>query len=350
MKEELVMKTGNRHIQLWAFLAALSITLSLATPALAIDDGARAYWKGKDGTDGVSYQFLRGDIDATTAQQFDPSQHVYPNSDVEANLAIVTWAHHFTLLDRASSFSVNLVGGNVDVDMNVNDAPAAFLPAAIVTGSSLSQSSSGFADPSMQLVVNLFGTPRMKSNVDLLNYEPKVTLDVATMLAIPAGEYEGEKMVNMGLNRWYGRVALPLKYHFGVFSRGYMSSLEIIPSVWLFEKNDDFLGAELENDPLLQLEGHLTHDFTPTFFGSLDMLYRSGFQSEIDGVDAGDELEIGEFGLTLGYQLTDNTSLRTGYSANMFGDDDIDTSLIRIQFVYAWHQSDENAKKLMQGH
>jgi len=322
----------------------------LGTPSLAIDDGARAYWNGKDGTDGVSYQFLRGDIDGTAAQQFDPAQHVYPNSDVEANLALLTWAHHFTLLNRASSFALNIAGGNVDVDINANDAPAAFLPPEIVTGSSLSQSSSGFADPTMQFVVNLFGTPRLKSNVDLLNYEPKLTLDVATMLAFPTGEYDSQKMVNMGLNRWYGRVALPAKYHFGVFTRGYMSTLEITPSVWLFDKNDDFLGAELENDPLLQLEAHLTHDFTPTLFGSLDLLYRSGFQSEIDGVENGDELDIGDLGFTLGYQLTDTTAIRTGYSSNVFGDDDLDTSLIRIQFVYGWHQSDENAKKLMQGH
>ncbi len=344
------MKSEYKALRLWPVLAALFITGSLVTPALALDDGARAYWNGKDGTDGVSYQFLRMDAGGSAAQQFAPDQHIYPNADVEANLAIATWAHHFTLLNRASSFAVNIAGGNVDVDMNANDAPAAFLPPEIVTGSSLSQSSSGFADPSMQLVLNLYGTRQLKSNVDLLNYEPGLTVDLATMLALPLGEYDGDKMVNMGLNRWYGRVALPLKYHFGVFSRGYMSSLEIIPSVWVFEKNDDFMGAELENDPLLQLEAHLTHDFTPTFFGSLDLLYRGGFQSEIDGVDSGDELDIGDVGFTLGYQLTDNTSLRTGYSSNVFGDDDLDTSLIRIQFVYAWHQSDENAKKLTQGH
>jgi hypothetical protein len=335
---------------LWTVLAALSITGSLGTPALAVDDGARAYWNGKDGMEGVSFQFLRGDIDATASQQYDPAQHVYPNADVEANLAIATWAHHFTLLNRASSFAVNLIGGSVDVDMNANSAPSLFLPPGLVAGSSLSQSSSGFADPSVQLVVNLYGTPKLKSNVDLLNYEPGLTVDFATMLAIPVGEYSSDKLVNMGLNRWYGRIALPLKYHFGVFSRGYMNSLEIIPSVWLFDENDDFMGRSLENDPILQLEGHLTHDFTSTFFGSLDMLYRNGFQSEIDGVETGDEVEIGDIGFTLSYQLNDNAAIRTGYSSNVFGDDNLDTSLIRLQFTYGWHRSDENAKKLQHGH
>jgi len=39
---------------------------------------------------------------------------------------------------------------------------------------------------------------------------------------------------------------------------------------------------------------HLTHDFTPSFFGSLDLLYRSGSQSGIDGDDVGDDLDIGK--------------------------------------------------------
>ena len=202
----------------------------------------------------------------------------------------------------------------------------------------------------MQIDINLVGTPKLVSTVDLLNYEPTWTVDAAVMLGVPIGEYDEDKLVNMGLNRWYGRLALPIKYHFGVFSPGYMSSFEITPSVWIFDKNDDFLGQDLENDPLWQLEAHLTQDFTPTFFGSLDLLYRSGFQSEIDGTDVGDDVDIGDFGFTLNFKSTDNLMIRTSYSSNVFGDDDIDNSLLRIQFVYAWHPLTENQKKLSEGH
>jgi len=166
------------------------------------------------------------------------------------------------------------------------------------------------------------------------------------MMAAPIGQYDDKKLINMGLNRWYGRVALPFKYHFGVFSPGYMSSLEITPSVWLFAENDDFVGSKLENEPLWQLEAHLTRDFTPTFYGSLDMLYRSGFQSEINGIDVGDELDIGDVGFSLNFHVTDNVTIRGGYSSNVFGDSDVDNSVIRIQFIYGWHRLMENEKKL----
>lgn len=342
-------KLGNKYTQLLTVFTVMATILSLYGSVLAVDDGARAYWKGRDGTNGVSFQYLRLDLQASDTQQFAPGQYIYANADTEANIFIANYVRHMTLLKRPSSLSLAIVGGSVDLDVNVK-APAQFVPPGIAPGIAFSQSSSGFADPSLQLDINLFGTPPLKSGVDLLNYEPTLTLDIATMLAFPIGKYDDDKLVNMGLNRWFGRIALPSKYHFGAFTPGHMTSLEFTPSVWLFAENDDFIGQKLENDPMWQLEAHVTHDFTASFFGSLDLLYRGGFQSEIDGVKVGDKIDIGNLGFTLNYKTTDNLTIRTGFSSNVFGDNDLDNSMFRLQFVYAWHTASENMKKLRQGH
>jgi len=343
------MKSRTGRTRLPAMLTSIAAIFSFSGTAVAVDDGARAYWKGRDGTNVVSFQYLNLNMQAGDSQQFDPSLFIYPNSDVEANVIIASWARHMTLFNRASSFSVNVAGGSADVDIGTSLLPPAFLPPGVSPGASLRQSASGYADPSMQLDINLFGTTPLKSTVDLLNYEPTWTLDTAVLLAVPIGQYDGDQLVNMGQNRWYGRFAIPVKYHFGVFSPGNMGSLELTPSVWVFGENDDFLGQKLDNDPLLQFEAHLTQDFTRTFFGSLDLLYRGGFKSQINGLEVGEELDIGDIGFTLNYQATDNLSLRTSYSSNVFGDKNLDTSLIRLQFVYAWHRTSENMKKLRQG-
>jgi hypothetical protein len=345
-----MMKSSNRHVRLLAITTILTFILSFSGTTLAVDDGARAYWKGRDGTNVVSFQYLNLNAQASGTQQFDPASFIYPNADTEANVMIGNYARHFTLFNRASLFSANVVGGSVDVDVNTSQVPPAFLPPGVVPGDSLRQSASGFADPSVQLDVNLLGTSPLKSTVDLVNYEPTLTVDAAALLAFPLGEYDKDKLVNMGLNRWYGRLALPMKYHFGTFAPGYMSSFELTPSVWLFAENDEFVGQKLENEPLWQIEAHLTHDFTRNFFGSLDLLYRGGFQSKINGVNAGGKLDIGDLGFTLNYQATDNIAIRTSYSSNVFGDSELDTSLIRIQFVYAWHRLTENVKKLRKKH
>jgi hypothetical protein len=335
------MKKLNGCFPLLPFLLTSAIVFfSLSTPARAQDDGARAYWKAREGTHVVSFQYLPAFIDAEGSNVFAPGQYIYPNSNIDAHIVMATYGYHFTLpwVKRPSVIAVNVLAGSVGVDVDTA-LPTAF-----------SQSSAGFSDPNTQLTVNLFGTPALKSNVDLLNYEPTWTADLAGLVAFPIGAYKGDRLVNIGQNRWYGRLALPLKYHFRVFAPGRMSSLEVTPSVWLFGENDDFLGQKLENDPIWSVEAHLTHDFTTTFYGSVDLLYQNGFQSRVDGNSVGEKLEIGNIGFTLNYQVSDNAGIRTSMNSNVFGDDDLNTFVLRLQFVYAWNAASENAKRLEHGH
>jgi len=264
------MKKINGCFPVLAFLVtSVILFFSLSTPARAQDDGARAYWKARAGTHAFSFQYLPMFLDAEGSKAFAPDQYIYPYSNVDAHIVMASYFYHFTLpwVKRPSIIAVNVVGGSVSVD--VDTSTSELLPSS----PSFSQSSAGFGDPTTQLTVNLFGTPPLKGNYDLLNYEPTWTADLSGMLAFPIGTYKASKLVNIGLNRWYGRLALPMKYHFRVFAPGRMSSFEVMPSVWLFGENDDFLGQKLENDPLWSVEAHLTHDFTPTLYGSLDLLY-----------------------------------------------------------------------------
>jgi hypothetical protein len=341
------MRKRNAYLPLLGFVATLAVTFCFSASALAQEDGARAYWKGREGSHVMSFQYMPMFMNAEGSKAFAPGQYVYPNSDVDAHIVMASYGYHFTLpwLKRPSVIAANVIAGSIGVDAN---PPAEFVPPDTTGG--FSQSSAGFGDPNSQLTVNLFGTPPLKSNVDLLNYEPTWTADFAGLIAFPIGAYESDKLVNIGQNRWYGRIALPLKYHFGVFAPGRMSSLEVMPSVWLFGENDNFLGEKLENDPLWSVEAHLTHDFTTTLYGSVDLLYLNGFQSELDGSSVGEKLEIGSIGFTLNYQVSDNTGIRTSFNSNVFGDDDLHTMVLRMQFVYAWNAPSENAKRLQHGH
>jgi len=322
------------------------VVLLIGEPARAVDDGPRTYWKTRAGTNIVSVQYLNLHLLASDSLQFDPTSYIYPAADVSADIFLASFARHMTLFNRPTVVSANVVAGSVHVDFDTSRTPPAFLPPGVVPSTSFSQATSGYADPAIQIDMNLFGTPPLNAGFDLLNYEPKWTLDVAVMLGIPVGEYDSDKVVNLGLNRTYGRIAFPFKYHFGVFAPGYMRSLEIIPSVWLFGENDDYVGQKLDNDPLWQLEAHWTQDFTRHFYGSIDLLYRKGFQSKFNGIDVGDDLEVGDIGFTLNYQVTDNLTLRTSYSSNVFGNNKIDNSLIRFQIVYGWNQAMQNLMKL----
>ena len=158
------------------FLALVASTLAIALisgPANAQDDGARTYWKGRDGTNVMSVQYLNMNLQASDTVAFDPAHYIYPNADVEADIFIASWARHMTLFDRPSILSANLVGGSVDAEFDTTITPPEFLPPG-APGASFSQSASGFADPSVQLDVNLFGTPKLPAIFSYMNYEPNL--------------------------------------------------------------------------------------------------------------------------------------------------------------------------------
>jgi hypothetical protein len=180
----------------------------------------------------------------------------------------------------------------------------------------------------------------------MANYEPKWTVDVSGLITIPVGEYEDESAVNLGQNRWWGRIALPVVYYLGSYAPLYRTSIEVTPSVLVFAENDDFLGQEMENDPLFQLEAHLTHDITRTLFGSIDFMWRQGFDTELDGNDVGDELELKTLGFTIDYIINDNATVRFSYHSNFIDDDDLDADMMRFQFNYGWNALVENVKQL----
>jgi hypothetical protein len=287
------------------------------------------------GTNIVGFQYLPMNA-VTTSEVSDPAHYLFPEADVEGNLVLLNYSRHLTLFGRTASLSGFLMGGNLDVEF-FGGTP----------GAGLRQSTHGFGDPSAQLTVNLIGAPAIISFLDVTNYEPKAVLDIAVLGAFPIGEYDENSFVNMGLNRWWGRVALPFTYHFGPYVPGYRTSLEIIPSAFLFGSNSDFVGTELENDALYQVEAHITRDLATHFFASVDLLYRHGARSTLGGTEATDELDALGAGFTLDWTLSDNAGVRFSYQSLVAGDSNIDGDMIRIMGYFAWNPLVENIGKLL---
>ncbi len=315
-------------------LIVAGLTVLACGTASAQDDGARAYWKALAGTNVVGFQYLPFNA-VTSSESFDPAHYLFPESDVEGNLFLLNYSRHLTLFGRTASLSAFLIGGNLDVEF-FGGTP----------GVGARQSTHGFGDPSAQLTFNLIGAPSLPSFYHVSKYEPKAVLDISVLGAFPIGEYNDSSFVNMGLNRWWGRVALPFTYYFGPYVPGYRTSVEIVPSAFLFGPNDNFVGSELKNDPLLQLEAHVTRDFTSMFFGSVDLLYRHGALSTIDGTEAEEKLDALAVGFTLDFQATDNFGVRFSYQSLVAGDSDIDGDMFRIMGYFGWNALVEKIKKL----
>jgi hypothetical protein len=202
----------------------------------------------------------------------------------------------------------------------------------------------------LELNVNLLGPKAQKNLPDVLRYEPGLSVDLLADLALPAGEYNSSQALNIGQNRWYGRLGAPVIWQLGPWVPGRRTTLEFLPAVWLFGDNDDYVGQTLKTDPLFQLDAHLSRDFTERAWGSLDFAWYSGGEPSINGV-AGKKLDNLGFGFTLGYQLNDNLNLTFGYKSTLSdkAPDDLRMDSFMVTLVFGWHPLLEGARRLQHG-
>ena len=317
------------------YLPAIIIALSLLCQMSALAQvPPRFYWQSLAGANAVPviFQSLSGN-----ANPIDPAHFISPDisGSVDANVLVAGYAKMLPLFDRTLTLAVLEPMGRISGD-------------AIVNGAVTSENATGFGDPMIEVGYNLIGPKALKSIPDLLRYEPKFSVNVIVDLAFPIGEYDSDNVLNLGQNRWYGRVGAPVVWQLGPWVPGRRTTLEVLPSVWFFSDNNDYNhGQTLGTDPIFQLEAHLTRDFTEHFWGSVDTTWMTGGKSTVDEI-SGKSLNNLGIGFTLGYQINDNISLTAGYMAtvNDSAPTDLKMDGFRISFTYGWHKIVEGQKRL----
>jgi len=283
---------------------------------------ARFYWKTLSDTNAVPLivESLSGNTNP-----FDPAHTVTPDADFNATLTIAGYGRTFSLFDRAAMAAVFMPMGRLSGDVTV-------------AGRTSSESVEGFGDPMLEFDINIIGPAAQKNIPDLLRYEPGFSVDLLVDLALPIGEYDADQPLNIGQNRWYGRMGMPIIWQFGAWVPSKRTTLEFLPAVWLFGDNDDRGGKTMETDPLFQLDAHLTRDFTESFWGSLDATMYNGGKATIEDV-TGEKLSNVGMGFTLGYGVNENLNLTFSYKSSLNDADpgDLRMDVFMVTLVYGWH-------------
>ena len=294
-------------------------------------DGARVYWKTLAGANGVTFwpMFLGGN-----ANPLDPTHTVNPSAEFDAMVALVGAHKVLPLAGRSSTLSVFLPVGNVSGTLSTDR-------------STNSQASRGFGDPMVQLTVNLVGAPAIRNLVAMSRYEPRFTIDFLGAVAFPVGEHSDDQAVNLGQDRWYGRIGAPVMVALAPWVPGRRTTAEVVPAVWMFGNIDKGPGRVLKNSALFQLEGHLTRDLTETMWASFDTSWLSGAKPTINGIEGEGHSNPG-LGFTLGFQVNENLAINTSYFSTVADNDanDFRGDELRVMFTYGWHKLIEGMKRV----
>ena len=331
-----IAKTGT--VRPWIAVTVL-LGMFVSTSANA-QVPPRFYWKTLQGMNAVPVIAMSAN---GNSNPLDPSHLFDASASLNAEIAIPGYAKMLPIWGRSAMLAVLMPMGRIEGD---------FLTGGFLGRGGLTrEASSGFGDPMIEFNINLIGPPPIMTLPDMLRYEPGFSMDLVVDMVLPLGQYDNTQSLNLGLNRWYGRVGTPIVWQLGPWIANQRMTLEIFPSVWLFGDNDDFLGENLSSDPTFELETHLTRNFTEKFWGSLDVTYTTSGDSTIGNATAsGSDMTL--VGYTLGYQINDSLQLTLGYKSTMNNDtasDELRMSTFMLSLSTGWHRLIEGAGRLSGG-
>jgi hypothetical protein len=319
------MRAGNFSIALFIVMLCVSIS------TMAQGDGPRFYWKGLMGTNAIP---VLANSMGGNANPLDPSYTVIPGAEFTATMAMAGYARMLPVGKRSAMLSVIVPMGRIAGDLSLD-------------GRDFSATARGFGDPMMQFGINVIGPKAIMNLPDMLRYKPGFSVDVIGSLAVPIGTYDNTTPVNIGQNRWYGRIGAPVVWQIGTWVPGKRTTFEILPAIWFFSDNNDFVGKTMETEPMYQVEAHLTRDFMERFWGSLNFVSYSGGKATIDG-DEGSALNNLGVGMTLGYEVNENMQLNLSYTSTVNDKEPEDLKMdgFRVTLLYGWHPLVEGMRRL----
>lgn len=246
--------------------------------AFAQDLEPRAYSPGPVGANFLiaGYGYTWGDV------LLDPS---LPIEDVSTkiNTAVLGYSRSFGLLGRQASAAVLLpcFSGKVD---------------GLVVGESRKVTRDGLGDPRLRLAMNLLGGPAL-TPAEFAEREPTTTLGTSLVVIAPLGEYDSEKLVNIGANRWAFKPEIGLSQPYGHWS------FDVYGGVWVYTENHDFFGGQRrEQDPIWTTQIHGSYTILPRLWLAVDGTFYEGGRTTVDGTRGDDRQENSRVGLTLARQ------------------------------------------------
>ena len=267
-----------------------------------------------DGTNVFVLAYQRSSGDIVT----DPS---LPLANVDSDIEFLQLAYQraFGLFGRSASLQLSLPYSEGRTQ-------------GIVEGEFRSRDTQGFADLRARISINLRGAPSMDGEAfQELRRNPRTIIGASLTVQAPTGEYEPDKLINLGTNRWSVKPAVgviwPLRPTWLV---------EFEAGVWLFGDNDDFLGTTRGQDPILSTEFHIIKRIRPGFWASFDANFYVGGRTTVDGVERADLQRNSRFGATLVFPIKGRHALRTSISTGAVTESGGDYEIFTLSYLYAW--------------
>ena len=308
------MNISHKYLS-YLLLCALSITLVF--PCYALDPQPRKWNHVPIDSNfaGAAYVYTEADIFV------DP---VLKLEDVEMEMS--TWGgayiRTFELFDKSA---------RIDIAQAYKKATWT----GLLDGAPGSTSRSGWSDTFVRFGINLYGAPALRGE-EFFAYRAKhkveTIIGVGLVVRLPTGDYEEDKLLNLGQNRFVFRPQLGF-----VHNRGKWTT-ELTGEIAFHRENDEFFnGNTLEQKPMFILIGHLMRSFKPGQWLGLSFGGEYGGEFTLNGVDKDDTKRNIGWAVNYVHPITRQAGIKVNYiGLRRKGLTGFDSETLVISGVYAW--------------
>jgi len=233
-----------------------------------------------------------------------------------------------SILAYARSLDVWGKSGKIDVIVPYSHISGS----AMVAGQTRERDVSGFNDPRVRFSVNFYGAPAL-SLQEFANYQQDLIIGASIQVSAPLGQYDEDKLVNLGNNRWFVKPDIGISKAWGPFS------LECSTGVFLFSRNDEYFGGKtLDQDPVSTTQIHATYNLGRGIWVAVSGTYDYGGRTKIDGVRSDEIDSNSRLGATLALPVNRNNSIKLFASTSIHTNRGSEFDLLGAIWQYRWGQ------------
>jgi hypothetical protein len=233
---------------------------------------------------------------------------------------------HAATLAFARALAVG--GRSAKVDFVVPYARAS--GSARFAGERRSREVTGLGDPRLRFTMNLLGGPAWTLR-EFATHRPSTTLGASLQVYIPVGQYDDDKLINIGANRWAMKAEIGLSHPAGALR------MEVAGGVTYFEDNDDFLGGQTRaQEEIYSVQTHLIYQLSGGKWTALSATFLTGGRTEVDGVKNDDLQESTRFGVAFALPLGQRQSIKLFASTGVATRIGSDMDTAGVAWQYRW--------------
>jgi hypothetical protein len=197
---------------------------------------------------------------------------------------------------------------------------------------------SGMLDSFYRFSVNLYGGRAMEVP-EFRKWRQKVLVGASLKVVAPTGQYDGTRLVNWGNNRWAFKPELGYSQRWGHWVLdGYAAAWFFTTNQEFFSYNAYFPGLQTQSQaPIVAFEGHLSYDFRPRLWVSLDGNYWFGGETNLNGVgNVLTEQKSSRVGVTASIPLTKHQSVKVSFNDGAYISYGGNYKNVSVSWQYGW--------------